>query len=133
MKEATLAKLLRYSELKTKSESMDGYSRGSSGEKAGGRGPLSDPTANTVIGRGASEDIAWLQVIDAALTQMGDEARTLAVELWIKPAIPHGEPERMCKIADRLHISPRVAYRKRDMIILEIGSMAAVKGLLKFA
>jgi len=98
---------------------------------AHGTGPRSDPTACTVIARQYVPDVAWHSVIEEALRSVSPDIQKLAKELWIHPIVHQSTRHRAEKIADRLHISIRTLYAWRDQFLIEVGSRAYSKGLIK--
>lgn len=126
-----MQKMLRYSELKAKADAMDGYGRMSCGAKANGKGPLSDPTAGVAVGRTTTDAVLWTILVDEALRAVSPVVRGVAMESWVKPTVAVGEKKRQEFIAGALHISVSAFYDYQEQFLLELGSRAAAKGLIR--
>lgn len=131
LKKAAMERLNRYREMRDRADSLDGYHYLASCERAGGRGPLADPTAGAVLLREKSSDVLWLTLIEDALRASEPAVRRLARELWIAPAIPRSAYRRYQIIADRLFIGVSTLYGWRDRFLLELGSRAYARGLIR--
>ncbi|MFA7463217.1 MAG: hypothetical protein WCY59_08760 [Anaerovoracaceae bacterium] len=132
LKRVSSKKLSGYSGLKDKAEAMDGYSRLAGYAKASGTGPLSDPTAGVVMARSASDAALWVTTIDDAYRASCDDVRHMARELWLNPAIQQGTRDRYALIAVRLGITVNRLCDLRDIFLLEVGSRAFARGLIKY-
>ncbi len=126
-----MSRMDRYRETRGRADALDGYGRLAWHEKAGGGGPKADPTAGTVMLRESSSDVLWLLLIEETLRAVDDPVRALARELWTDPAVKPGVYRRYEKIADRLHISVSTLYSWRDQFLLELGSRAYARGLVR--
>lgn len=131
IKKAARSRMDRYGETRDRAGALDGYSRLAWHEKAGGGGPRGDPTAGTAMLRESSPDVLWILLIEETLRAVDDPVRALVRELWTQPAVKPGVYRRYEKIADRLHISVSTLYSWRDQFLLELGSRAYARGLVR--
>jgi len=92
---------------------------------------MSDPTASTAIARESSSDMLWITTIDESLRAVGKDVRQLAFELWVHPTLHPGTNRRHEKIAGKLHITQSQFYSWRKSFVLEVGSRALARGLIK--